>query len=142
MNGELFRQDAPNYESDTFPPPRPFQDAAHQALRDGARDGHRCQMVMAPTGAGKTYLGLRIIHEALLRGKRCAFVCDRTTLINQTSEMADKYGLSAHGVIQASHWRFNPDLPFQIASAQTLARRSWPEFDVIVQDEAHTQLKV
>jgi superfamily II DNA or RNA helicase len=56
--------------------------------------------------------------------------------------MADKYGLSAHGVIQASHWRFNPDLPFQIASAQTLARRSWPEFDVIVQDEAHTQLKV
>jgi superfamily II DNA or RNA helicase len=142
MNADLFRQDAPNYASDKFPPPRPFQETAHHALRDGVKAGHRCQMVMAPTGAGKSYLGLRIIHEALLRGKRCAFVCDRTTLINQTSEMADRYGLSAHGVIQANHWRFNPDLPFQIASAQTLARRQWPDFDVIVQDEAHTQLKV
>lgn len=141
MNGSLFERDTPNYQSDSFPPPREFQDIAHQSLRDGAKNGHRCQMVMAPTGAGKSYLGLRIIHEALLRGKRCAFVCDRTTLINQTSEMADKYGLSAHGIIQAQHWRFNPELPFQIASAQTLARRSWPEFDVIVVDEAHTQLK-
>lgn len=138
----MFRQDKPNYHSDRFPPPRPFQETAHQALRDGAKAGHRCQMLMAPTGAGKTFLGLRIIHEALLRGKRCAFICDRTTLINQTSEMADKYGLSAHGIIQSQHWRYDPDLPFQIASAQTLARRSWPDFDVIVQDEAHTQLKV
>ena len=142
MIADMFRIDAPNYLSDSFPPPREFQEKAHQALRDGAKEGHKCQMVMAPTGAGKSYLGLRIIHEALVRGKKCAFVCDRTTLINQTSEMADRYGLSAHGVIQASHWRFNPDMPFQIASAQTLARRSWPDFDVIVIDEAHTQLKV
>ena len=32
-------------------------------------------------------------------------------------------------------------MPFQIASAQTLARRQWPDADVIVIDEAHTQLK-
>ena len=142
MNQNLFRQDAPNYASSTFPEPRDFQTAAHQALRDGVKAGHKNQLIMAPTGAGKSYLGLRIIHEALLRDKKCAFVCDRTTLINQTSETADRYGLSAHGVIQSNHWRFNPDLPFQIASAQTLARRSWPDFDVIVIDECHAQLKV
>lgn len=132
--------DTPNYASATFPEPRPFQASAHQALRDGAKAGHRCQLVMAPTGAGKSYLGLRIIHEALVKGKKAVFVCDRTTLINQTSEAADKYGLSAHGVMQASHWRTNYSAPFQIASAQTLARREWPDADVIVIDEAHTQM--
>lgn len=130
-----------NYDSTTFPPPRPFQDAAHASLRAGFQEGHRCQMLMAPTGSGKTYLGLRVIHEALQRYKRAVFVCDRTTLIEQTSATADRYGLSAHGIIQAKHWRFAPAERFQIASAQTLARRMWPQADVVVIDEAHTQLK-
>lgn len=137
---ELFETDAPNYASTRFPEPREFQTSAHEKLREGRRAGHKNQLIMAPTGAGKSYLGLRIIHEALLRGKRAIFVCDRTTLINQTSAAADGYGLSAHGVIQADHWRYAPSMPFQIASAQTLARRKWPEADVIVIDEAHTQL--
>lgn len=131
--------DSPNYADATFPTPRPFQDEAHRRLREGVRAGHRSQLLMAPTGAGKTYLGMRVIHEALLRGKRAMFVCDRTTLIEQTSAVADTYGLGAHGVIQADHWRKDRGLPFQIASVQTLARRNWPGVDVIVVDEAHTQ---
>ena len=140
MNARLFDDDAPNYASACFPPPREFQETSHESLRQGVRAGHRCQMLMAPTGAGKSYLGLRIIHEALTKGRRAVFVCDRTTLINQTSEAADRYGLSAHGVMQSQHWRANADMPFQIASAQTLARREWPDADVIVIDEAHTQM--
>jgi superfamily II DNA or RNA helicase len=42
--------------------------------------------------------------------------------------------------MQASHWRANASLPFQICSAQTIARRQWPDADVIVIDEAHTQM--
>lgn len=141
MSEALFAElDTPNYASACFPPPRAFQESAHESLRAGLRAGHRCQMLMAPTGAGKSYLGLRVIHEALVRGKSAAFVCDRTTLINQTSEVADRYGLSAHGILQASHWRANKSMPFQIASAQTIARREWPDADVIVIDEAHTQM--
>ena len=97
---------------------------------------------MAPTGGGKTYLGLNIIQQALARSKSAIFVCDRTTLINQTSAAADKYGLSAHGIIQADHWRTDRSYPFQIASAQSLQNRGWPKADVIVVDEAHTQLSV
>ena len=139
----LFQDDAPNYSSATFPTPRPFQVTAHEALRQGFKEGHKNQLIMAPTGAGKSYLGLRIAHEALLKGKRATFVCDRTTLINQTSKAADGYGLAAHGIVQANHWRRNTDMLLQIASAQTLAKREyWPQSDVIIIDEAHTQLKV
>jgi len=76
---------------------------------------------MAPTGSGKTFLGLRAIHEALQRGKRAVFVCDRRTLIEQTSAVADSYGLTAHSVLMADHWRYDRCSRFQIASAQTLA---------------------
>lgn len=126
------------YGPASFPPPREFQHAAHEALRQGVRDGHRCQVLMAPTGAGKTYLGLRLCAEATAKGKRAVFVCDRTTLIEQTSTTASSYGLIEHGIIQADHWRRRPDLLLQIASAQTLARRDWPQADVIVVDECHT----
>lgn len=125
----------------SFPPPRPWQDAAHEALREGARNGHRCQMIMAPTGAGKTYLAMRIIHEALLKHKRAMFVCDRKTLINQTSAVASEYGLGHHGIIQAQNPRMNMSLNFQIGSLQTIAMRGWPDIDVLIVDEAHTQYK-
>lgn len=140
MNDDLFLSDDEiNYQTTSFPEPRPFQVSAHEKLRHAAGNGHRCQMIMAPTGAGKSYLGMRIMHEALKKGRKAMFVCDRTTLIEQTSNVADSYGLSAHSIIQSSHWRFNPHLRMHIASVQTLARRQWPDVDVIVIDEAHCQ---
>ncbi len=125
-----------------FPTPRDFQIKAHEALREGFKNGHKNQLIMAPTGSGKTYLGLRICNEAIQRGKRAVFLCDRTTLINQTSETADNYGIIGHGIIQAKHWRRKPNELFQIASIQTIAKRDfWPKVDVLVVDEAHTTYK-
>jgi len=122
----------------SFPPPREFQAAALEKLRHGLRDGHRCQLLMSPTGSGKTYIGLMLAAEATKKYKRVIFACDRTTLIGQTSDTSDKYGLTNHGIIQANHWRTNLYAPFQIGSVQTLARRGWPEADLIIIDEAHT----
>jgi len=127
-----------SYAAAKFPPPREFQASAHQLLRNGVKQGHRCQVLMAPTGAGKTYLGLRIAHEALVKGNRVVFVCDRTTLINQTSDTARGYGLVDHGVMQAQNPRRDETSPFQIASAATIAMRKWPPADVIIVDECHT----
>lgn len=133
---------APRERDDGFPSPRPFQIKAHDALRDGFKNGHKNQLIMAPTGAGKTYLGLRICREATQKGKRAVFLCDRTTLIDQTSAVADRYGLTDHGVIQADHWRRRGYELLQIASVQTIAKRAyWPEMDVLVVDEAHTTYK-
>ena len=72
-----------NYASATFPPPREFQDSAHNALRDGVRDGHRLQCVISPSGSGKTYLGMRVIHEALLRGKQLFYSSDDPRLARE-----------------------------------------------------------
>lgn len=133
--------DAPQYASTKFPPAREFQKTARAKLRAGFAAGHRCQMVMSPTGSGKTILAMFLTQEALMRNKRVIFVADRRTLINQTSEVADSLGLVSHSVMMSNHWRFNPALPFQIASAQTLEQRQWPDADLIIIDEAHTQLK-
>lgn len=135
---DFFERDAPPNDGASFPSPRPFQIEAHEALREGFRAGHKRQCVAAPTGAGKLYLGLRVCHEALQKGRRALLVADRTTLIDQASDTASSYGLAHHGVVQANHWRTDPSAPLQIASIQTLASRGWPEADVIVVDECHT----
>ena len=62
----------------SFPKPRPFQIKAHESLREGFTGGHKNQIIMAPTGAGKTYIGLNICNEATRRGKKAVFLCDRT----------------------------------------------------------------
>jgi superfamily II DNA or RNA helicase len=96
---------------------------------------------MAPTGAGKTILAMNVINEALKKGRRATFVCDRKTLIAQTSNVARDLGLGYHGIIQANNPMMDLSRPFQIASCQTLMRRGWPQQDVLVVDEAHTQYK-
>lgn len=95
---QLFERDTPRYAGAKFPPPRPFQVTAHESLREGVRQGHRRQCVMAPTGAGKLYLGLRVCHEAVLKGLHALFVVDRTTLVDQASVVAVSLVLALRGV--------------------------------------------
>lgn len=128
-----------DYSTASFPTARAWQTRAIESLREGARGGHRRQILCAPVGGGKTMVALQLLHGSLLKGKRAIFVCDRTALINQTSARADSYRMP-HGIVQASHWRRDNSIPFQICSIQTIAARGyWPEADLIVLDEAHSQ---
>src|SRR3990167_9217405 len=115
---------------------RYYQSDGEEALRNNIRQGIKNQILCLPTGSGKTISAAHLISECYSKGKRAIFVCDRIALINQTSEVFDIYGIP-HGVIQADHWRYRPYERIQIASAQTLARREWPEADLIVIDECH-----
>lgn len=124
-----------------FPTLRPFQATTHESIRQAARDGHKHICVQAPTGSGKTILALNVIRETLLKGKRAIFLCDRKTLIAQTSNVARDLGLGDHGIIQADNPLMDLSKPFQIASCQTLMRRGWPKTDVLVVDECHTLYK-
>ena len=124
-----------------FPELREFQRTTHEAIRNAAREGHRRICVMAPTGSGKTILALNVIKETLLKGRRAMFLCDRKTLIAQTSNVSRDVGLGFHGIIQADNPMFDLSRSFQIASCQTLMRRGWPDTDVLVVDECHTLYK-
>lgn len=115
---------------------RDYQQAAFDKARDAVRQGARRILICAPTGGGKTVIASALMEMVKEKGRRASFVVDRLSLIQQTSDTFDRYGLD-HGVIQGGHFRFKPSLPLQLCSVQTLGRRRWPETDVDVFDEAH-----
>jgi DNA repair protein RadD len=100
------------------------------------RAGHKRVMVSAACGFGKTELATAMLLATRDHGKRGSFVCDRKSLVSQTSERFDKYGLS-HGVLMSDHWRFRPSEQIQVCSVQTIRRRQWPQMQLVVVDEAH-----
>ena len=114
---------------------RPYQTDAVQGLRDGIRQGCRRQILVAPTGAGKTEMAMNIISESQKKGARAWFIVDRISLIDQTSQRFAQYGID-HGIIQADNIYTDTTKPVQVASVQTLARRHIDHLpDLIVWDE-------
>jgi DNA repair protein RadD len=100
------------------------------------------QILVAPTGAGKTVIAADMICAALAKGKRVLFVAHRRELIHQTQAKLADFGIDA-GVILASE-PTDPIAAAQVASIQTLWQRAvvrktadLPPADLIVIDEAH-----
>lgn len=118
-----------------------YQSGILDALREGFAAGHRSQMLVAPTGAGKTEMAIALLEAASARGNKAAMVLDRVVLCDQTSQRLQKYGID-HGVIQSGHWRYRPYENIQICSAQTLEKRgSFPGLKLLIVDEAHQTRK-
>ena len=116
---------------------RDYQLESVERLRQGIRDGHRSQILCAPTGSGKTVIAAHLMEEVTKKYKRAAFIVDRVNLVDQTSAVLQSYGLD-HGVIQAGHWRFRPYERLQVCSAQTLEKRGFfDRCDLLIVDEAH-----
>lgn len=115
---------------------RDWQAAAVEQLREKIRQGARNILLVAPTGSGKTIFAGYMTLESMRKHRRSAFVVDRVNLIQQTSDAFTGMGID-HGVIQADHWAYAPHKAVQVCSAQTLARRRWPDADLIFIDEAH-----
>ena len=117
---------------------RPHQELAIQMLRDSLAAGNKRPMLAAPCSFGKTITAAAMLKNALEKGKRGIFICDRIKLVQQSLEAFDRHGLP-FGVMQGNHELTNPNAPIQIASIQTLARRAnMAEFDFAIVDEAHT----
>ena len=116
---------------------RDYQRDGLDSLREGIKQGHRAQLLYAPTGAGKTEIAIALMEYSRRMGRRSAMIMDRIVLCNQTSTRLDSYGIE-HGVLQASHWRYRPAERIQVCSAQTLEKRkSFPGLDLLIVDEAH-----
>lgn len=120
---------------------RDYQRESIQGLRKGFRDGHKSQVLVAATGAGKTICAAYLMKKAAEKKTKVAFMVDRVSLVDQTSVVLDQHGID-HGVIQADHWRFKPWELVQVCSAQTVEKRGFPEgLQMLVVDEAHCMRK-
>lgn len=133
-----------------LPQARPYQTGAIDRARDLIRAGTRRILIVAPTGSGKTFIGVSMARGAIARQRRCLWLTHRAELISQVSGKLDELGLD-HGIIQADNPRRRPWTPIQIASVPTLMRRiappeapvlfdaspSLPLADIVFVDEAH-----
>lgn len=117
---------------------RDYQLAAIDKLRENIRAGHKAQVLVLPTGGGKTVVATHLMQEADRKLSKSCFVVDRRAIVNQTSATFDRYGLD-HGVIMADHLRNKPFMRTQVASAQTLEARGFmPDLNLLVVDECIT----
>lgn len=116
---------------------RDHQVKGFDALRAGFAAGVQSQILYMPTGGGKTETAIALMAAAADKGRRAAMVMDRVVLCDQTSRRLDVYGIP-HGVLQASHWRYQPHAAIQVVSAQTLEKRgALPGLDLLIVDECH-----
>ena len=122
--------------------PRDYQIKARQLVADSIRSGNKRIILKMPTGTGKTEMAVLLSDGALKKCKKVAFSASYSVLINQTVERFEKYGIESVGVMMADHELTDNTQPIQVCSHQTLARRKFPDADLVFIDECHLQFKV
>lgn len=116
---------------------RDYQERALEQLRLGFLQGKRAQVLVSPTGSGKTEMAIALLAATKSKGNRAAMLLDRIVLCDQTSKRLERYGID-HGVLQSGHWRYRPYENIQVCSAQTLERRGdFPGLSLLIVDECH-----
>ncbi|ETS31088.1 helicase [Photorhabdus temperata] len=101
---------------------------------------HRTFLLSASVGFGKTAIAAFIADGFVSHGMRVMFVAPYTVLLDQTATRFVEYGLPADQIsyVWRNHPLHDPDRLIQIASADTLIRRQFPDdIDLLIIDEAH-----
>lgn len=119
---------------------RPYQKDFIDAVRNEFRQKHKRVVGVAPCGAGKTVMTGWMIRETLKHDKKSLFFVHRKELIEQTAATFRALDIP-YGIINAGA-PAQLNLPVQIASVQTLARRvKWlKDFftpNLLICDECH-----
>lgn len=117
---------------------RPYQQRALDDARAAFKAGSKSVLLVAPTGAGKTRMGVEVCAGALRRGRSVLWLAHRKELLEQARARLMAEGLERVGMIAADLPTMNA--PVQVASIQTLAARAakgLPPAGIVVFDEAH-----
>lgn len=115
---------------------RDYQRNSIEKIRESFLRGNKRVVLQLPTGSGKTALAADILYNTLFKGKKALFIADMISLVEQTSNVFDKFELP-HAIIQAQNERFDLNQNLQVCSIQTLNRREFPKADLIIIDEVH-----
>jgi DNA repair protein RadD len=118
----------------TAPPLRDYQDRCLALVRERWDAGVRRVCVVAPTGAGKTRIGVAL--PGLATAEHTLWIAHRIELLGQAAARLREVGLDV-GIISPQH-QPDPWARVQVASVDTLiARGSRPRADLVIWDEAH-----
>lgn len=119
---------------------RDYQTRAIEELRDGYRSGIRSQLLVMPTGSGKTVLFSAMTASAAARGNRTWVVAHRSELVDQISACLVQFHVE-HAVVASGTPRGveMAPTPTHVCMVQTLLRRmeSMQPPNFIIVDEAH-----
>jgi len=120
---------------------RDYQQEAITGLRRGLMQGHLRQILVMPTGSGKTEVACGLIESVASKGGKTLFIVDRLTLKDQGADRFRGYDFQV-GVIQGTNTDYRADDDVHVATAQTLASRMKKnplslDCSLIVVDEAH-----
>lgn len=114
---------------------RPYQERAKDDIYKGW-DIYDILFLVLATGGGKSVIASDVIYDYISRGKRVLFIAHRDNLITQFWQHLKERKIYS-GIIMADYPQRH-DLPTQVCSIQTIARRkNLPPADLIVIDEAH-----
>lgn len=114
---------------------RDYQVADITRLRNAYSHGMKAVIYQLATGGGKTVVFSHVVKGAVAKGRRVLVLVHRRELIKQASAKLTDLGV-AHGIMAAGQDR-DHDAQVIIASIQTVANRTLPDFGLIVIDEAH-----
>ncbi len=118
---------------------RTYQQNFVDKILSAFSQGKKMICATAPTGAGKTIMGFKLIESLINQGKRVLFVVNREELVLQT---VDKFHDIRHeiSIIKAGYeTMFNPKKKIQVTMIQTWHSRKIGELDpdFIFIDEVH-----
>ncbi len=130
---------SPTTLAPVIPTLRPYQQQLISEIYQEIRAGNKRIVAFAPTGAGKTLVAAWIVSQAVSKNRRVLIIVHRDILVDQTYQKLIACGVNNCGFIK-SGWKENREALVQIASVQSLLKRSWWHnypAEVIVIDEAH-----
>jgi DNA repair protein RadD len=128
---------------------RHIQQVMFDNLIKSYRNGKRKQVLVAPTGSGKTIWTAVLFQRILSKNpkSRLLFVVPRNTLLNQTVEVFKEILQLPVSIIQGQNEGINLRYNIAVATIQTLGNRidKYPElfngYDCCVIDEGHLTFK-
>jgi DNA repair protein RadD len=122
---------------------RKYQGDGIEMLRCKIASSFKRILFFLATGGGKSVIFSSLVKNILEKNKKVILVMRRRGLITQAQKNLAKWGVKS-SIIMAQEKGFNPDLPVQICSIDTIHRRIEKEkykflssFDIVLIDEAH-----
>ncbi len=113
---------------------RDYQQAGVDQIRAAFSAGARAVCYQLPTGGGKTPIFCYVCRGAVALQNRVCVLVHRRELLRQADRHLTDWGVE-HGVIAPNYPRTGHLV--QVASVQTLVRRTGHDFDLLVFDEGH-----